>query len=136
MARKISCSILTPERYLYDGEVDFAVIQAYDGEMGFLINHTPLITKLGNGEVRLKIGNSTEYLMLEGGLVEIIDNNLSILAEKGYLKEDLDPETLRSELAGVKEIRKTKKIDAKTEDGISYLEKEKILKIKLKISER
>jgi F-type H+-transporting ATPase subunit epsilon len=136
MSRKIYCTILTPERYLFEGEVDFAVVQAHDGERGFLLRHIPFITKLGSGEVRLMKGQSTEHLMLEGGLVEIIDNNLTILAEKGYLKQELDPETLQKELDEIMEIKKTKKVDAITEEGYTYLETERNLKIKLKVSQR
>lgn len=136
MTKRISCVILTPERYLFEGEADFVVVQAYDGEMGFLINHTPLITKLGYGEVRLTKGDKTEHMMLEGGLVEIIDNNLSILAEKGYLKEDLDPEKLQKDLDEVRDVKKTKRVDDRTEEGYTYLETERNLKIKLKISKR
>jgi F-type H+-transporting ATPase subunit epsilon len=61
MNRKINCSILTPERTLYEGDVDMAVVQAHDGEMGFLGGHAPLISELGIGEIRLKNANSTEY---------------------------------------------------------------------------
>jgi len=39
MAMKLNCNVLTPERQIYEGQVDFAVVQAYDGEMGFLYNH-------------------------------------------------------------------------------------------------
>ncbi len=136
MSRKINCTILTPERYIFEGEVDFAVVQAHDGERGFLLRHIPFITKLGNGEVRLMQGQSTEYLMLEGGLLEFVDDNLTILAKKGYLKEELDPDTLQKELDEVKEIMKTKKADAKTGEGYTYLETAKNLKIKLKVSKR
>jgi F-type H+-transporting ATPase subunit epsilon len=136
MRNKILCNILTPEKYIYEGEIDFAVVQVYDGERGFLINHAPFITKLGRGEVRLMEGQSTEYLVLEGGLLEIVDNNLTILAEKGYLQEDLDPDLLQKELDEVRELKSRKKIDAKTEEGYTYLETERNLKIKLKVSKR
>ena len=81
--KKIKCSILTPDRYLFEGEVAFAVVQAYNGEMGFLVDHAPLISELGLGEIRLQDGKTTEYFVIEGGVVEIRDNKLIILTETG-----------------------------------------------------
>jgi len=80
--KKIACTILTPERNLFDGEIAFAVVDAHNGEMGFLVDHAPLISELGVGEVRLSDGKSTEYFVVEGGIVEIRTNKMIILAEK------------------------------------------------------
>jgi len=71
MSMKLQCTILTPDRILYEGDVHFAVVQAYDGEAGFLYNHAPLVSELGIGEVRLRTGELTEFFTVEGGFVEI-----------------------------------------------------------------
>jgi F-type H+-transporting ATPase subunit epsilon len=89
MTRKLKCSILTPDRVLFEGPVDFAVVQAYDGEMGFLYNHAPLVAELGIGEIRLRNAEQANYLVIEGGFVEIKDNELIILAESATRKEEL-----------------------------------------------
>ncbi len=96
--KRIKCSILTPERNLFDGETDFAVVQAYNGEMGFLVDHAPLIAELGIGEIRLRDSKTTEYFMVEGGIVEIRNNKMIVLAEKAMKKEELDKKELEIKL--------------------------------------
>ncbi|MGV7928964.1 MAG: ATP synthase F1 subunit epsilon [Spirochaetota bacterium] len=102
MSMKLQCTILTPDRILYEGDVHFAVVQAYDGEAGFLYNHAPLVSELGIGEVRLRTGELTEFFTVEGGFVEINDNKLVILAEDAYAKADLVKDEIEKELAAVR----------------------------------
>jgi len=101
MALKLNCNVLTPERQIYEGQIDFAVVQAYDGEMGFLYNHAPLISELGTGEIRLRTGDNTEYFYVDGGFVEIKNNSLIILAQEAAIKQELKADELE---AKIKEI--------------------------------
>jgi len=101
MALKLNCNVLTPERQIYEGQIDFAVVQAYDGEMGFLYNHAPLISELGTGEIRLRTGDNTEYFYVDGGFVEIKNNSLIILAQEAAIKQELKADVLE---AKIKEI--------------------------------
>lgn len=134
MERVISCSILTPDKLLYEGEVGFAVVQAHDGEMGFLNGHSPLISILGIGEVRLNNPKSVEYLVVEGGIVEIKDNKLIVLAEKAFKKSDLSAQELEN---------KMKELDAQMNQLPAFsekkfevkLEKDR-LKARLKVAKR
>jgi len=134
MERVINCSILTPERLIYEGEVGFAVVQAHDGEMGFLYGHSPLISKLGIGEIRLNNPKSVDYLVIEGGVVEIKNNKLIVLAEKAFKKSDLSAADLDS---------KMKELDSKMNEMATFsedkfilkLEKDR-LKVRLKVAKR
>mgnify|MGYP001208938412 FL=1 len=134
MERLIDCSILTPERLIYEGQVGFAVVQAYDGEMGFLYGHSPLISKLGIGEIRLNNPKSVDYLVIEGGIVEIKDNKLIVLAERAFKKSDLNAQDLDA---------KKKELDSQMnqmpkfseEKFILKLERDK-LKVRLKVAKR
>ncbi len=134
MERVINCSILTPERLIYEGEVGFAVVQAHDGEMGFLYGHSPLISKLGVGEIRLNNPKSVDYLVVEGGVVEIKNNKLIVIAERAFKKSDLTLAELDLKL---------KELEAKIEEQAPFseekfllrLEKDK-LKVKLKVARR
>ena len=134
MERVINCSILTPERLIYEGEVGFAVVQAHNGELGFLYGHSPLISKLGMGEIRLNNPKSVDYLIVEGGLVEIKNNKLIILAEKAFKKSDLTVADL---------TEKMKELDSKMNSLPPYSEEKVILrsekdklKVRLKVAKR
>ena len=134
MSRKLNCSILTPERTLYEGDIDFVVVQAHNGEMGFLPGHAPLISELGIGEIRLRDKTSTEYMIVEGGIVEIRDNKLIVLAENALKKEELDKDQLTKLNKELDE--KQGSLDPFSDERIQLkLEQEKV-KARLKIALR
>lgn len=92
--------ILTPEHYLYKGEVSHIELPGIDGAFGILDNHAPLVSGLGEGELKLSVGknasleglhkafekdeqNSNQLnLSIHGGFVEVLNNKVSILIEK------------------------------------------------------
>ncbi|HNU90598.1 MAG TPA: ATP synthase F1 subunit epsilon [Spirochaetota bacterium] len=131
MSMKLQCTILTPDRILYEGDVHFAVVQAYDGEAGFLYNHAPLVSELGIGEVRLRTGELTEYFTIEGGFVEINDNKLVILAEDAYAKADLVKDKIEKELAVV-QAKEPKGYEERLQVSIELTK----LKARLKVASR
>ncbi len=132
MAMKLNCNVLTPERQIYEGQVDFAVVQAYDGEMGFLYNHAPLISELGTGEIRLRSGDSAEYFYVDGGFVEIKNNSLIILAQQAVSKQDLKPEELESRIKEITALPKPETFEERLNIDIEL----KKLKARLKIAKR
>ena len=134
MERVIKCSILTPEKLIYEGEVGFAVIQAHNGEIGFLYGHSPLISKLGVGEIRLNNPKGIDYLMVEGGVVEVKNNNLIVLAERAFNQSDFSADEIKDKIKAIdEEINQLPPFD---EEKVELrLEKEK-LKIRLKVALR
>ena len=101
MDKKIYCNILTPEKVVYQGNADYIVVPAYDGEMGFMHNHAPLISELGIGEIRLTENDQTEFIAVHGGFVEIINNEMTVLAEDAYKKDDIDIKATEKKLAAL-----------------------------------
>ena len=73
--------IITPERNIFSGEVDLVQLPGVDGLFEILNNHAPMIAALGKGKV--KIGNNNEYNFIEinGGVVEVLNNRILVLAE-------------------------------------------------------
>ncbi|MCL2155945.1 MAG: ATP synthase F1 subunit epsilon [Leptospirales bacterium] len=134
MERVINCSILTPEKLIYEGEVGFAVIQAHNGEMGFLYGHSPLISKLGIGEIRLNNPKGIDYLMVEGGVVEIKNNKLIVLAEKAYKQSDLSADEIKEKMKAIdEEIHQLPPYD---EEKVELRLEKELLKIRLKVALR
>ncbi len=103
MSLKIKCSILTPERVIYEGSVDFIAVRTTDGELGFLYNHTPLIAELGIGEARLRTPERADYFYIDGGFVEIKDNELILLAESALKQEDLSKDEVEDQIREIGE---------------------------------
>lgn len=74
--------IITPDTNLYSGEVTSVVLPGVDGELGILNNHAPLITTLKKGIVKIKTNSgSEENFETNGGVVEVLNNKIIVLAE-------------------------------------------------------
>lgn len=74
--------IITPDKELYSGEAKLAQFPGLDGSFEVLNNHAPLISALSAGNIRLKFeDNSEETFKINGGVLEVLDNNMLVLAE-------------------------------------------------------
>ena len=78
---KMKLEITTPEKRLFEGEADLVQLPGIDGLFEILNNHAPMISALGKGKV--KIGNNNEFNFIEinGGVVEVLNNKILVLAE-------------------------------------------------------
>ena len=73
--------IITPDRKVFEGEVTAVQFPGADGSFEVLDNHAPLIAALQAGEVVLTGTAGREAIRIEGGVVEVLRNNVIVLAE-------------------------------------------------------
>jgi len=74
--------ILTPEKKLFEGEVKSVKFPGTNGEFEILNNHAPIISTLTKGEIRvLNIKNEKEKFNINGGVIEIQNNKIIVLAD-------------------------------------------------------
>jgi F-type H+-transporting ATPase subunit epsilon len=73
--------IITPDKELYKGEAKSVTVPGVDGSIGFLNNHAPLITVLKAGDVKVKTEAGVETFAVKGGVVEVMNNTVLVLAE-------------------------------------------------------
>ena len=73
--------IITPDKELYKGEAKSVTVPGVDGSIGFLNNHAPLITVLKAGDVKVKTEAGVETFAGKGGVVEVMNNTVLVLAE-------------------------------------------------------
>lgn len=90
---KLRCIVVTPESTLLDESADFIALPLYDGEIGISPSHTPLIGRLGFGEMRLKKGGKSSRYYIDGGFVQVADNLVSVLTSRAVASSSLDPAT-------------------------------------------
>jgi len=77
------CVVVTPEQELLDQSVKQVILPLYDGLMGILTDHAPLLGKLGKGPLRIDLAQGpTQKFNIEGGVVQMKDNKLTILTHK------------------------------------------------------
>jgi F-type H+-transporting ATPase subunit epsilon len=75
--------IITPDKTVYEGEVEYVQLPGSEGSFGILKNHAPIIASLGKGELNFTDNkNQKQSMMINGGVVEVLNNKISVLAEK------------------------------------------------------
>ena len=78
----IKISVISPERVLFEGEVDSLVAPAFDGEVGILSGHAPMMTLLGRGELRLVGGTGARSFAVSGGFLQVVDDQVRVVTEQ------------------------------------------------------
>ena len=92
-ASTFRCSVVTPEGRALEVDATAAVFPAYDGEIGILPNHAPLLTQLGIGLLRVTAQDGERHrLYVDGGFAQMVDNRLTLLTEQATPPGDLVPE--------------------------------------------
>ena len=77
----LKVSVISPEAVLFEGETDSVVAPAYDGEVGILTGHAPMMALLGNGQLRLGTGGG-RHLNVSGGFLQVLNNDVRVVTEK------------------------------------------------------
>lgn len=74
-------SVITPEATLYEGDADQVVAPAWNGSLGILRGHAPLMALLGTGTLRIERGGSSQRYQVSGGFLQVVDNTVTVLSE-------------------------------------------------------
>ena len=77
----LKVSVISPESVLFEGETDSVVAPAYDGLVGILTGHAPLMALLGDGQLRLGSGSGRTF-NVSGGFMQVLDNQVRVVTEK------------------------------------------------------
>jgi F-type H+-transporting ATPase subunit epsilon len=94
----LQCIVVTPERTLYDQPADFVAIWLFDGEIGVAPGHTPLIGRLGCGELRVRREGRTDHFYIEGGFVEVLGDVVTVLTPRAVPASEIDPAVVQEQL--------------------------------------
>jgi F-type H+-transporting ATPase subunit epsilon len=84
--------VITPERKVYEDDVDMVIAPGSEGYLGILPHHAPLLTALGPGEFRVKKGAAEEVLAVFGGFMDVRGDRVVVLTEAAEHIEDIDVE--------------------------------------------
>ena len=80
----------SPGAARYDDEVDMVIVPGRNGQLGILPHHTPLISSLGVGELRIKKGGSEESMLISGGFVEVRPDKVIVMADLAEHSDEID----------------------------------------------
>jgi len=92
MANTIHVDVVSAEESIYSGEAEFVVLPGVMGELGVYPKHTPLITQIKPGEVRIKVPGQAEeqIVFVQGGYLEIQPDVVTVLSDTAIRAKDLD----------------------------------------------
>ena len=91
MASTVLCTIVSAEQEIYSGQVEMVVATGTIGELGIMPGHTPLLTGVKPGPVRLLIeGGNEEIFFASGGYIEVQPGVVTILADTALRADDID----------------------------------------------
>lgn len=106
--------IVTPERKVFSGNVTFVGVKGYDGELGVMANHMPLVTPLKVGVTKIVMEDNTEQLVaISGGFLEVRGKQATILAQTAELPEEIDIDrALRAKERAEERLKKKHEFDS------------------------
>jgi F-type H+-transporting ATPase subunit epsilon len=112
MANTIHIDVVSAEESIYSGEAEFVVLPGEAGELGIYPRHTPLITRIRPGEVRIKPsgGGEEELIFVAGGILEVQPRVITVLADTAIRGKDLD------EAKATEALKKAEEARAKAQD--------------------
>jgi len=97
----LRCVVVTPEETVLDAAADFIAVPLYDGEVGIGMHHSPMMGRLGYGELRIRSGADTTRYYIDGGFVQVVDNVVSVLTNRAVVSEEIDAEVAEEQLSSV-----------------------------------
>ena len=88
--RQLFCRVITPEEVIYDGEADLVIARIADGDIGVLVDHSPLVSTMEPGEVRIREDDEQHVYAISDGFFKVSENLVQVLVEEAVVPEDID----------------------------------------------
>jgi len=78
----LTVTVISPEAVLFEGTTESLVAPAFDGEVGILTGHAPMMTLLGKGTLRVGSGGAGRRFAVEGGFLQVVDNQVRVVTDR------------------------------------------------------
>jgi F-type H+-transporting ATPase subunit epsilon len=88
--RQLFCRVITPEEVVYDGEADLVIARIADGDIGVLVDHSPVVSTMEAGEVRIREDDEQHVYATSDGFFKVSENLVQVLVEEACSPEDID----------------------------------------------
>jgi len=105
--------IVTPEGVSFSSQVDEVLLPGTEGELGILPMHAPLITTIIPGELVVRSGGKTSYLVVGDGFAEIDQRHVAVLTDMAVEEDDIDEDAVQKAMdKAQKSLEEADKVDA------------------------
>jgi F-type H+-transporting ATPase subunit epsilon len=105
--QQLDLQLVSPEKLFYSRSVDMVIISGSEGDFGVLPGHAPIVSSIRPGLLVIHDDDKVEKLFLTGGVVEVLSNQVSILANEIYKMEDINVADIQNEIQAFKERLRT-----------------------------
>lgn len=103
MAMTMHCNVVSAEKKLFDGRIEFLVASGVMGELGILPGHAPLLSELKPGTIKLtKQGGAEELIYVSSGFLEVQSTTVTVLADTAERAVNLDEAAAKEALEAAK----------------------------------
>lgn len=113
MADKLTFALVSPERELFNGEVDHVVVPGAEGEFGVSPNHAPVMSVIRPGALKVFNDGAERRIFVNGGFADVTPEGLTVLAEEAVDLADVDAAQLEQQLKNAGEDLRDANSDAK-----------------------
>ncbi len=118
--------ITTAERQVYSGEVDMVIAPGFDGQLGILPRHAPLMTMLKPGELTVRKDGEDIYVAVSGGFMEVLGNRVSVLADACERSDEIDEERAQEAMQRAQERLANRGTDLEMEGAMRSLQRAQV----------
>lgn len=118
----INLEIVTPERQLFCGAVDVVYVPGKEGYLGILPGHAPLLSELKIGVISYEVSGKEHRLFCGWGFAEVLSDQVSILAEKAELPDEIDVEQAKADRESADSLLKSKSTDTDFQEALNLWE--------------
>ena len=125
--------IITAEQQAYADDVEALVAPGIDGELGILPHHAPLITALQPGEIMIRKDGQESYMVVSGGFLEVMANQVTILSDAAEHSEEIDEARAQEAMQQAQERLASSTGDLDLEQATTSLRR---AKVRLKVFRR
>lgn len=103
MADKLHFDLVSPERRLFQGDVDMVVVPGEEGDFGVLPGHAPVMSAIRSGAISVHDGSDVRRTFIHGGFAEVTPEGLTVLAEEAIDLAAVDRDQLAKDLTDARE---------------------------------
>lgn len=87
---RLYLKVVTPDKLFFEGEIDMLVARTIEGDVGILLNHSPLVTILDIGRLVIKDGDERKVAACAGGYIDVRNNYITVVSDACEWEEEID----------------------------------------------
>jgi|SRR5690554_2335215 len=129
MAMTMHCNVVSAEKKLFDGRIEFLVASGVMGELGILPGHAPLLSELKPGTIKLtKQGGAEELIYVSSGFLEVQSSTVTVLADSAERADNLDEAAAKEALEAARRAVDNESVELSYEQAVAQLRTIQLLK--------